>query len=486
MSHFTVTTVAAGELKPARKSAPNSIGFWTFFAVCGLGCALAVLKPIVGLSIIGAAAGVCVLGYLFTTTLRGKIEPMVLTWVLIFPLGYYYLSFPREQSIVTLDRVLPIVLVLAIGLSSRNKLEPFPRALRSYGVAWMIFLVFAAASLQAASKPLQSLHLLIDGFVLPALLTWCVLRSFDVKRYAATLHIAASAMAFCAMGIGLAEEVLKEDLMPLSDSGIMFAGSITRPNGPFGTNDSFALIGVVTLFLLLFLKNVLGDSFPAWQRVVHYIGLTSSMAMALMPMFRAVVIALIVVLLIATLAARKPARRLAGFALLTLCALSVSLVSILAPDVYTDRSAPDNIYARLAEQAQVWYVFSSHPVLGVGLGSFFYFASGETQDSAFYGGVRSVDRPHNTLGGILAETGVLGFVPYVAAQVTLFLAFWRLRKQPNRNAQLAWTYFLYMFISYWIVGFTLQSGYSSDINMWFMLSIAVMYKYSMAGEVVSS
>ena len=65
-------------------------------------------------------------------------------------------------------------------------------------------------------------------------------------------------------------------------------------------------------------------------------------------------------------------------------------------------------------------------------------------------------------------------------------AFWRLRKQSNRNAQLAWTYFLYIFLGYWIIGMTLESGYEGDINLWFIFSIAVLYKYSLTEDAVSS
>ncbi len=485
MSYFPGTAVAAHDLKLPGRGVPNSARFWMFFAVCAIGCALAVLKPIVGLGVIGAAVGICVLGYIFAATLRGEIEPMILTWVLLFPLGYYVLSFPREQSIITLDRVLPMVLLLAIALASRHKLEPLPRALRTCGIAWAVFLIFAAASLLSVSKVLQSAHLLVDGFCLPALLGWSILRIFDVERHAASLHIAVSVMAFYTMCIALAEEVVKEDLLPVPGSGIAFAGSIPRPNGPFGTNDSLALIGVITFFLLLFLWNVVGDHSSLWRRVVHWIGLTSSMAIALMPLFRAVGIALMVIILIATLASRRPGRRVAGFALLLLCGLAISLVSFLAPDVYEDRSDSGNIYGRLAQQVQVWYVFASHPILGVGLGSFHEAVYGETRDLAFYNGVQSLDRPHNTLGGILAETGILGFIPYVTAQITLFLAFWRFRKQSSRKAQLAWTYFLYIFLSYWIVGLTLQSGYASDINLWFIFSIALLYKYLMTEKVPS-
>src|ERR1700751_239929 len=89
---------------------PDSVRFLLLFVCCGVACALAVVKPLLGLSIIVGVVGSCVVLYLFAATLSGKVEPAILTWVLIFPLGHYFLSFPVEKSIITLDRILPIVL----------------------------------------------------------------------------------------------------------------------------------------------------------------------------------------------------------------------------------------------------------------------------------------------------------------------------------------------------------------------------------------
>jgi hypothetical protein len=46
-----------------------------------------------------------------------------------------------------------------------------------------------------------------------------------------------------------------------------------------------------------------------------------------------------------------------------------------------------------------------------------------------------------------------------------------------------WTYFLYIFLSYWVNGMTLASGYNSDLNLWFILAVATLYKYSIEDDV---
>jgi O-antigen ligase len=80
----------------------------------------------------------------------------------------------------------------------------------------------------------------------------------------------------------------------------------------------------------------------------------------------------------------------------------------------------------------------------------------------------------------LAETGILGFIPYVTVQVLLVSAFWTLRKRDTRDSRLAWTFFLYIFLSYWINGMTLACGYDSDLNLWLVLAISVIYKYAIS------
>src|SRR5437879_13908735 len=105
MNYFHGTAVAAHDLKLAARGGPNSARFWMFFAGCGVACVLVVLKPILGLGIIGTVVGSCLCVYLFVDTLSGKIEAGILTWVLIFPLGYYFMSFLREDSIIALDRM---------------------------------------------------------------------------------------------------------------------------------------------------------------------------------------------------------------------------------------------------------------------------------------------------------------------------------------------------------------------------------------------
>lgn len=455
----------------------DSRKFWAFFIATGVVCALAVVQPEWGLGFAGAALAVGAVVAFLAAIFGGNVDLLVLTWALIFPLGYYYLSFPTQKAIFTLDRMLPVAVGLAILFHSSQSTK-LPRDIKRCGVAWGTFLFFAAISLKDTTDKFASVRLIVEGFLLPAIMGWIVIRYFKVRENAVTLHLIVCVMSLYSAGIGAAEIILKEDFLALPGSELTYAGPIPRPNGPFATNDAFALIGFTSFCLLLFLRNLLDRRLSPTRSFIHYAGVVASLAMALMPMWRSLDIALILVLLIATVTTKVPSERRLGISILVLGSVGVVALSILAPDVYSDRSDPANVYGRFAQQMQTWRVFVTHPVTGVGLGSFHDVVNQDTGYLAAYSNVHSVDWPHNNVGGVLAETGLLGIIPYLTAQGMLFAIFWRMRRSPSVNARHAWTYFLYMFIGYWCLGMDESSGYISDLNLWFMFAVAVLYKYS--------
>jgi O-antigen ligase len=470
----------------AVRSGPGASSVWLLLGgIAVVACTVVIVKPAAGLKTAGLAIAAVAVLYTVASTLAGRVEAMILNWVLLFPLGYYFVSFPMEKAVVTFDRLLLAALLLAMGLASYDSSEKVPVLLRNCALIWGMFVLIAGVSIIHSGDVLKSGRNLVDSFFLPAILGWSVIRNFRVRSHLASLHTAVSLMAIYVAAIGIAEMVLGEDLLPLPGSSIVLAGSLARPNGPFYTNDSFALIGLMVFFLLLFLWQALGEDVPPWRKWLHAVGCGAALAMGLMPMFRSVLITLMLILLLKTLWARKSSHRIAGFVLIFLCVAGASLISVLAPEAYEDRSRPDNFYVRLAEQMQTLQLFWSHPILGVGLGNFTATVEGNTNYMAFYNGVQSIDSPHNNLGGILSETGVIGFVPYVAAQVLLVTAFWKIRRRDTRDAKRVWTYFIFIFLCYWVNGMTLASGYNSDLNLWFVFAISVLYKFAMTDSELS-
>lgn len=433
---------------------------------------------------LGAAAA---LAYVVVSVLQGRGDRILLVWFLIYPLGAYFLSFPQQGgAIITLDRVIIGCLPVTAFFATKQAHIPIDPELRKAGWWWFLFLVAAAVTIPRVAIPLHSLTILVDAFVLPLVLSWFVLHYFDVHRSLRALHIITCVLALYLATIGGAEVVLQRDLLALPDAGLLLAGDykekanatqlLIRPNGPFATQHSYALVGLVVFLFLLFLKQALGE-LPRWQRMLHRLGVAAALATTLMPLFRSVLVSLVVILLVDAFY-QHGRRRVLRVALVASFGLVFMLVRLTLPAVFEERSDPGNLYGRIAEQMQVLKMFADHPINGVGLGNFGAVAAASDRYSVFYQDTQSVDAPHNNFGEVMVDTGLLGFLPYVLAQTYLVLAFRRIRKQPTPAATLAWKFFLFLFLGYSINGLSLASGFYADLNLPFVLVLTILYKYA--------
>jgi O-antigen ligase len=431
------------------------------------------LLPMAALVLVAGCAALWFLG-MVGDAFRGRLEALLLLWAAVFPLGYYFLSFPREQSLVNLDRVVVLVAIIGLFVTKPNELKEVPAELQRAGLACLAFMAISCISLKDSPNPLNAVRILFDGFLLPVLLGWCVIAKFDVRGRLSAIHTAVCISSIISAAVAAAEIVTRQDLFPIGTPAVAYGG-IVRPNGPFESNDSLALIGAVSFFFLLFLRTTLGQALSAGRRVLHATGLAATLGMALMPMFRSVAITLLLVLIVDTFCEQRGSRRAWRVVLMLGSAGAILLLPIFAPDVFEDRSSSENAYSRVAEYKQSFRVFVEHPALGVGFQNFNRYVTGEPRFVAAYRGVYSVDWPHSNVAQVLTETGILGFVPYMLASVFLFRQMWQLR-QWSSSGYLASKYFLYMFLSYWITGLTEGSGYS-PLNLVFVFAVAVSCKY---------
>jgi len=465
---FNAITIP-GELRPGLLEAVLIL----VGAIAVAGC---ILAPKAGLLVVIGCAALWFVA-LVSDVFRGKFDGILLCWAGAFPFGYTVLSFPREHSIVTLDRVVILVAFMGLFLVKPSTLIAVPKTLRRAGLAELVFIVVAGVTLGKSQSAPNGARILFDGFLLPILLGWCVITRFDVRRRLPTLHTTVCISSIICAAIAAAEIVTRQDLLPDESSVIFFGGSIPRPNGPFETNDTLALVGAVSVFFLLFLRAVLGPKLSAGRRILHSIGLAAAIGMALMPMFRSVAITLLLVLIIDTFWEQGTTLRGQRVVLMLAFAGLIFLPKIFAPDMFEDRMSASNVYGRVAQLEQSLRVFVDHPLLGVGFWNFHESVVGEPSYLASYEGVSSLDWPHNNLAQVLTETGILGFLPYVMAQVLLFIAIWRLRKLSN-GGYLVWKYYVYVFLCFWITGLTESSAYS-PLNLWYLFVTAVFCKYAL-------
>src|SRR5712691_11339788 len=145
---------------------------------------------------------------------RGRFDGILLCWAGAFPFGYCLLSFPREGSIVTLDRVVILVAFIGLFLVKPSTLIAVPKALRRAGLVWLAFVAVAGVTLGKSANGLNAARILLDGFLLPLLLGWCVIARFDVRRRLPTIHTTVCISSIICAGIAAAEIVTRQDLLP--------------------------------------------------------------------------------------------------------------------------------------------------------------------------------------------------------------------------------------------------------------------------------
>jgi hypothetical protein len=412
----------------------------------------------------------------FFCILAERQDLLVLAWIAIFPLGYYFLTYPHEGTVISFDRLTIPAILLAGGFTSTSGDNHGNTLLHRSGIAWTFFLIASLFSLIHMQNPLGGTKLWWDCFVLPAILAFGVIRSLSVSALLSKIHIVTCLFCIYSVTIGLGELFLNTDLLPLPNGTFYAVGEtislIPRVNGPFASNNSYGLIGLIAFFLLLFCRGELPTQLPLWHAALHRLGVISAFLIAVMTLFRSIAITLIVVLIIDIFFVKTFRARAWRFSILGFLGTALLLFQLALPEAFMERSDPANFYARLAQQKQTFAIFLTHPLTGIGLGNFLSFAPEFSGPDSSVEGYGAVDAAHNTLGEIVSETGLFGGVPYILAQVFLILTFWKL----SPTAPRIWRFFIYIFLAYWISGMSLSSGYFSDLNLWFMFAIAVLFK----------
>jgi hypothetical protein len=438
------------------------------------------------LYVAAAIGGALFLLYSLSAVASGYSQKLLSLWVLAYPLAYYFLSFPIGHPVFTLDRIVVAILAAVLIAERVTHLRPLPTSMRNAGLCWTGFLVAALISLHdvRGHNLLYSVRLLADTFVMPGILTLYVIRRFDVRQYGSVLT-AVCIMSIYLAGIGITEALLHEDLLPLNADNTFALGDdvIFRANGPFDSGSTYGLVGVINALLISFLRAATPMSqSPYWQRTLIWVGLLASILVSLIPLHRGILVTWVAIGLIELWRNSRNAvwwRRTAWrrLALVVGAYLTLFAVKAILPDIYQDRiENPANIYGRLAQYQQSQTVLMDHLWLGTGFGQFGQVVIQQTKYLFFFRGVPSVDSPHNTLVSIATETGLLGLCLFISSQMFLVVAFLQLRR--NHGGFQAWWSFVSIFVAYWVFGMDVSSGYLSELNIWYMFSIGVCFRYA--------
>jgi hypothetical protein len=409
-----------------------------------------------------------------------KFHYVIPIWVALYPYCYYFLSFPAERSIFTVDRAFVLLLLIEMFVARQAfGAPPLARDVRISAYFWSLYLLVSFLSLagHAPTGVLPSYRLLLDGMLMPAVLGLDAMRYFPLLKDLQKLHLGACTLGFGLCLTGLFELTTGIDLLPWNGSEPMFTDThIRRADGPFEQPGVLSVVAILAFFLILYLRRVMPREISAWRALLHKAGALASLAAALIPLNRGLVLVLVPIAVIDSCSRYHLLSRRIWAAFFGMILFAAFTAKLLDPRLYDDRvSSPDNVYQRLAQHRETLRVVREYPFFGVGLNLYHDVASRNPRYMARWEGIESMNFPHNTLMTVLSEEGIVGLLFYVAAQLFLIRAMWRIR----RAYPPGWLAFLYCLLIYQLTGLDYATVYFSDINLFYIFILAVIYQRQM-------
>lgn len=350
---------------------------------------------------------------------------VLFVWPVLTGALFPFVQEPKVNPVVTFDRVwlgamIASIAGVAASVHRSRARVAFTRAFLALIVVWGV---------QAALTPATTRNLALgtwtDALVLPFLL-FTATRLFsrsELRRHQIAAAIMLGGVVLAA--IGIAESIFGFELASRSGGSIRVESELAtvRITGPYPVPEPYALALLMTFAATLYWTQLRAPS----RYVVGFSAASVQLVAIGLTLFRAAWIgaALIAFLAIGVRRGRWPRALYVGA---IMGAILISAVGHVKQNTGLSERVnnTDNIYGRLATYEQGLAMFTSHPLLGVGLDRYHDVANGLKPRVVH--GIESVTFPHSTFVLVLAEQGLVGFVPLLV----LSIATWRLLRALHR------------------------------------------------------
>ena len=334
-----------------------------------------------------------------------------------------------EPAWVTFDRVWigAIGIWVLYDLIARRD-RPRSRAADLVVAAAVLFVV--TFGLRAALTPEDRLTVIkvwFDAIVLPVVLLLAARQLIGSMRDLKLLFGALAMTGALLSLIGLAEFAFGFELATRSGGTPFYDRHIdlVRVSGPHASTETYALSLLICLAATLCTLRLRGDGVLSLAAAVAVLEL----AAIGITFFRAAWLAALVIIVLMfglPFVRARPRPRVVVALVLGLAVVAFGLIQSDA--VSTRLSDSDNVAGRLATWGQDLNVFGTAPVFGVGVERFTSATTDET--NVVVSGVHALDNPHNSYLGLLAEQGIVGFIPFALLTVVV----WRLIRAVRKVA----------------------------------------------------
>lgn len=350
--------------------------------------------------------------------------------VLLWPVlttGGYLILYPRTHPVITFDRVWIGGMLAFLAVSPR----PAARSRETrlvMGALVLLVLTYGVRAVSTDASVSGPVATWADAIVLPTILfvaceRYCLKGAAHRRRLLAAVMIGGGVLA----SIGLAEKIWGFQLATLTGGSVRFDAVVdqTRISGPYPAPEPYALTLLVCFAATVWWTATRRDGRRRWGLAIAALQVLG-ISLAL---FRAAWIGALLVAVAALGIRPRRFGRLFGVSLV-IGALALAGTSLLEQNRTFSTRATDttNIYGRLATYEQGLEIFRHHPLFGIGVNN--YHAYTERLPPVTLHGVESVTYPHSSYIGLLAEQGLLGFIPLVV----LSFAIWRLVRTLTRSA----------------------------------------------------
>ena len=342
---------------------------------------------------------------------------------------FFILSFPLFSHIpkvalggfpgITFERVMIFLLTAVVFLrKDSSSCSPINRTAILLMAAFLISVLYACFRSMPEHQR-YSFQILIDAYMLTFMIFYLGTKLFFNK-----IDVAKDRWIFLVLGayvaaLGIAESVFRYDFFP-SEVGLRETDIYVRANGPFVSSETFGLFLGICLFTAIYLKNIQQEE---W-RFKEICALVLMAAGILSSMNRGITIsALCAFAFPYPLNLRRQIKLLTAGGFLILCA-ALLFPYISETDFYRDRIANyENIATRLSANLSAYAIIIDYPFTGIGLNNFADFANRNEYNLFF----EKYSRPttiHNAFLDVMAETGLIGLVPFfglIAAVMGMFI-----------------------------------------------------------------
>jgi O-antigen ligase len=396
---------------------------------------------------------------------------IVISWAPLAAALWAFARLPKNPPVLTFDR-LWILGMLGYLIFWPRRFER-SRESRLLMLALLVLLVSYGIHVFAggASVTTPAFADWFDAIVLPAILFATVSRFCDTRARAQAI-MGSLAIAGGVLGaIGVAERIFGFNLSSLNGVKARFDTSLlqVRISGPYQVPEPYALSLVICLAATLYWIQTRRPRPYALGALL----VSLEAAGIAVTLFRAAWLSGLVVV-IASIGLR-PGRF--GRAALTLGAVLVLVAaantSLAQNQTYTARlKERDNIWGRLATYEQGLEIFRGSPLFGVGVDN--YTVASQERAPVFVHNVQSIDFPHNSYVAVLAEQGLVGFVPLLL----LTFAVWRLirglrRRTASEDLRVLVGVLSGAALGYLLMSLTLQMLTFSPSNLFFAALLGV-------------